>query len=43
MVLACWPNAGYWNPMQKEENGDYYGKQIPHTDAESVRLSIIEF
>ena len=42
VVLKCWANAGFWNVMQKEGNGDYYGQIIPHTDAEFVRLNKYE-
>lgn len=39
IVTRCYPNAGFWNPTQKKGNEKYYGTEIPHTEAEFVKLS----
>ncbi len=39
VVFYCWPNAGFWNPMIKEGNGNYYNKDIPHKEVKFVRLT----
>lgn len=39
IVYHCWPNAGYWHPSQRRGNEKYYGKDIPHMEAEFVKLS----
>lgn len=39
VVLFCWPNAGFWNVCKKEGQEQYYNKNIPHIEAEFVRLT----
>lgn len=39
IVFHCWPNAGFWIAMVREGNGKYYNQNIPHKDAEFVRLT----
>ena len=39
IVTKCWPNAGFWNVCEKEDNEAYYGKDIPVKMATKTRLT----